>query len=225
MVSPLHIASKPPTQRQASPRGPREQPAQSVLKNAMALRRMNSEVNYSPSLSNLDRETKPMAITSAFIGVANLSGPRDDRDSRSYGRPGGLDRGPPTRIGLFALTSSPILPSLGASLTPSPDGRTARFHGNLDTSTLGGAGFASQHSKGVQHWDLSMYDGIFVKLEPGQKPNAREVETQIHWGHAEEPPFSVHNTIVVCKREGTCATKCMPSQESNRRKWIIKESG
>lgn len=55
IVSPLHVKS---TQRQPSPQGPREQPAQSVLKNAMALRRMNSEVNCSPSLTNLDRESR-----------------------------------------------------------------------------------------------------------------------------------------------------------------------
>ena len=41
MPSPLHIGSK----STFKPSGPRKQPAQSVLKNAMALRRMNSEVN------------------------------------------------------------------------------------------------------------------------------------------------------------------------------------
>lgn len=58
IVSPLHITGKRISQRQQSPNGPREQPAQSVLKNAMALRRMNSEVNYSLSLANLDRESR-----------------------------------------------------------------------------------------------------------------------------------------------------------------------
>lgn len=42
----------------------------------------------------------------------------------------------------------------------SKDCRTARFYGHLDTSTLGGAGFASQHSAGTKHWDLSSYDGL-----------------------------------------------------------------
>ncbi|OTA03741.1 hypothetical protein A9Z42_0042230 [Trichoderma parareesei] len=40
----------------------------------------------------------------------------------------------------------------------------ARFYGHLDTKTLGGAGFASQHSLGVLDWDLSAYDGIVVSV-------------------------------------------------------------
>ncbi|KAL7924199.1 complex I intermediate-associated protein 30 domain-containing protein [Trichoderma austrokoningii] len=38
----------------------------------------------------------------------------------------------------------------------------ARFYGHLDTKTLGGAGFASQHSLGVLDWDLSDYEGGIV---------------------------------------------------------------
>lgn len=38
----------------------------------------------------------------------------------------------------------------------------ARFYGHLDTKTLGGAGFASQHSLGVLDWDLSGYEGGIV---------------------------------------------------------------
>lgn len=40
----------------------------------------------------------------------------------------------------------------------------ARFYGHLDTQTLGGAGFASQHSLGVLDWDLSGYEGIIVSV-------------------------------------------------------------
>ena len=41
----------------------------------------------------------------------------------------------------------------------------ARFYGHLDTKTLGGAGFASQHSRGVLQLDLSAYDmGIVVSV-------------------------------------------------------------
>lgn len=60
----------------------------------------------------------------------------------------------------------------------------ARFHGHLDTSTLGGAGFASQFSPSPQvpdadnnddekkkenegSWDLSAYDGIEVEVGEG----------------------------------------------------------
>lgn len=50
-------------------------------------------------------------------------------------------------------------------LTVSPDAQSASFHGHLDTSTLGGAGFASQHSAGTEHWDLSAYDGILLTIE------------------------------------------------------------
>lgn len=40
-------------------------------------------------------------------------------------------------------------------------GSVAKFNGNLDTETLGGAGFASQRTTGDDRsWDLSKYDGI-----------------------------------------------------------------
>ena len=51
--------------------------------------------------------------------------------------------------------------------------KTARFYGHLDTSTLGGAGFASQFSpinEGKENkakWDLSAYDGIEIQLGAG----------------------------------------------------------
>ncbi|KAL7946583.1 complex I intermediate-associated protein 30 domain-containing protein [Trichoderma barbatum] len=40
----------------------------------------------------------------------------------------------------------------------------ARFYGHLDTQTLGGAGFASQHSLGVLNWDLAGYEGIVIAV-------------------------------------------------------------
>ncbi|KAI9698966.1 MAG: hypothetical protein M1836_003155 [Candelina mexicana] len=41
----------------------------------------------------------------------------------------------------------------------------ARFHGNLDIATLGGAGFASQRTTGEDRcWDLSAYDGLGLDL-------------------------------------------------------------
>ncbi|KAF2120626.1 complex I intermediate-associated protein 30-domain-containing protein [Lophiotrema nucula] len=41
----------------------------------------------------------------------------------------------------------------------------ARFHGNLDIKTLGGAGFASQRTVSEDgSWDLSGYDGIKINL-------------------------------------------------------------
>ena len=63
-------------------------------------------------------------------------------------------------------------------LTAFPN-NTARFYGHLDTSTLGGAGFASQFSpleifdldKGTKDekssWDLSAYDGIEIEVGKG----------------------------------------------------------
>ncbi|KAL9077112.1 MAG: hypothetical protein Q9161_000378 [Pseudevernia consocians] len=63
-------------------------------------------------------------------------------------------------------------------LSALPD-NCARFHGNLDTSTLGGAGFASQFSPpeaagtgkdgrgGGTGWDLGAYDGIEVEVGVG----------------------------------------------------------
>ena len=48
----------------------------------------------------------------------------------------------------------------------------ARFHGNLDIKTLGGAGFASQRTTTEDTtWDLSDYDGI--KLDLGKSDGKR----------------------------------------------------
>ncbi|CAI6239563.1 unnamed protein product [Periconia digitata] len=42
---------------------------------------------------------------------------------------------------------------------------SARFHGNLDITTLGGAGFASQRTTTEDNtWDLSKYDGILLQI-------------------------------------------------------------
>lgn len=61
-------------------------------------------------------------------------------------------------------------------LTALPD-NCARFHGHLDTSTLGGAGFASQFSPvetarvygdgAKKSWDLSAYDGVEIEVGKG----------------------------------------------------------
>ncbi|KAJ3329061.1 hypothetical protein HDU76_008725 [Blyttiomyces sp. JEL0837] len=47
------------------------------------------------------------------------------------------------------------------------DGSSVVFSGNLDTSTLGGAGFASQLSIPSQPFDLSGYDGIVIHALKG----------------------------------------------------------
>lgn len=45
-------------------------------------------------------------------------------------------------------------------LTVSASGQTASFNGTLDTTTLGGAGFASQVTLDGPTWDLSSFDGL-----------------------------------------------------------------
>ncbi|KAF7553172.1 hypothetical protein G7Z17_g3835 [Cylindrodendrum hubeiense] len=47
------------------------------------------------------------------------------------------------------------------------DPERARFHGHLDTTTLGGAGFASQRTVGVLALDLSEYAGLVLCLGGG----------------------------------------------------------
>ena len=47
---------------------------------------------------------------------------------------------------------------------------TAKFHGELDIMTLGGAGFASQ--KTSDEWDLEEYVGIALKVKEGDKYEA-----------------------------------------------------
>jgi hypothetical protein len=59
-------------------------------------------------------------------------------------------------------------------LTVDSSGRTALFHGHLDTSTLGGAGFASQNTQGVHHWDLSSYEGLALILSAGDAAEGDE---------------------------------------------------
>ncbi|ODA82250.1 hypothetical protein RJ55_00757 [Drechmeria coniospora] len=50
----------------------------------------------------------------------------------------------------------------------------ARFHGHLDITALGGAGFASQHSLGTLSWDLRDYEGIIVAVAgPGKADGKR----------------------------------------------------
>jgi hypothetical protein len=50
----------------------------------------------------------------------------------------------------------------------SPASLIARFHGTLDITTLGGAGFASQRTTGEgRNWDLSGYDGIELRIARG----------------------------------------------------------
>ncbi|KAJ5918242.1 hypothetical protein N7454_010617 [Penicillium verhagenii] len=54
-----------------------------------------------------------------------------------------------------------------STLTCSPSSLTALFHGTLDITALGGAGFASQRTTGEDRtWDLSSYDGIELVLDP-----------------------------------------------------------
>ncbi|KAI0022910.1 CIA30 family protein-like protein [Xylariomycetidae sp. FL0641] len=42
---------------------------------------------------------------------------------------------------------------------------TAFFHGDLDITALGGAGFASQRSPDSSHWDLSNYASLRIKVK------------------------------------------------------------
>ncbi|PYH32239.1 CIA30 family protein [Aspergillus neoniger CBS 115656] len=50
-------------------------------------------------------------------------------------------------------------------LTTNDDTNTATFHGNLDIKTLGGAGFASQHTASTTElWDLSSYAGLELSV-------------------------------------------------------------
>ncbi|OAQ99229.1 hypothetical protein LLEC1_01868 [Akanthomyces lecanii] len=48
-----------------------------------------------------------------------------------------------------------------------------KFKGHLDTSTLGGAGFASQHSRGELALDLSSYEGILITIARQHKADGK----------------------------------------------------
>lgn len=59
-------------------------------------------------------------------------------------------------------------------LTVSDTDKThASFSGHLDTSSLGGAGFASQHSRGELALDLSSYEGILIIVAGQFKPDGK----------------------------------------------------
>jgi len=70
-----------------------------------------------------------------------------------------------------------------------------RFHGTLDTTTLGGAGFASQATTGNMTWDLNGYDGLEIIIDksdgkmytlivkdykPGKRDDGREM-AGVNW--------------------------------------------
>jgi len=92
--SPLHLSGNRP--KASSPSGPRSQPAHSVLKNALALRRMNSEVNNPTSWS----PAQPYAA-----------------DAEAWGWDAGRESKKYVRMGREA---SPLLPWIG-----SPEGDAA----------------------------------------------------------------------------------------------------
>ncbi|KAF7718773.1 Uncharacterized protein PECH_004240 [Penicillium ucsense] len=53
-----------------------------------------------------------------------------------------------------------------SELTCSASSLVAKFHGTLDITALGGAGFASQRTRGDDRkWDLSRYDGIELVID------------------------------------------------------------
>lgn len=55
-----------------------------------------------------------------------------------------------------------------STLTCPSGSLNAEFHGTLDITTLGGAGFASQRTRGeTQEWDVSGYDGIEIRVDSG----------------------------------------------------------
>ncbi|KAL4796460.1 complex I intermediate-associated protein 30-domain-containing protein [Aspergillus venezuelensis] len=58
-------------------------------------------------------------------------------------------------------------------LLPSDDKKSALFTGNLDIATLGGAGFASQRTKGEKSWDLSSFDGLELSLDTEKSDDKR----------------------------------------------------
>ncbi|OQV08254.1 hypothetical protein CLAIMM_12560 [Cladophialophora immunda] len=61
------------------------------------------------------------------------------------------------------------LATIGFAAVNHSRGTAACFHGTLDITTLGGAGFASQRTAGDHlHWDLSSFAGVEVSIDPSQ---------------------------------------------------------
>ncbi|KAH8150714.1 uncharacterized protein LAJ45_05410 [Morchella importuna] len=62
-------------------------------------------------------------------------------------------------------------------MIPSPEGTSALFSGTLDTSTLGGAGFASQRTTEEAIWDLAPYTGIELVVSAPPQNDSTTVKT------------------------------------------------
>ena len=66
------------------------------------------------------------------------------------------------------------------------DEKNARFYGELDIKTLGGAGFASQRTVGDDsNWDLSGFAGIQLDIAKGDsesilKRSCKRIDIE-HW--------------------------------------------
>lgn len=58
------------------------------------------------------------------------------------------------------------LQNSGHLATPSESG-VAVFHGDLDITALGGAGFASQRTADQLSWDLAEYQGLSIRTKGG----------------------------------------------------------
>ncbi|KXS21108.1 NADH:ubiquinone oxidoreductase complex I intermediate-associated protein 30 [Gonapodya prolifera JEL478] len=74
------------------------------------------------------------------------------------------------------------------------EGTAVRFHGTLDTTTLGGAGFASQRTVGELSLDVSAYDGfvLWVGKNDGKKYafNVKDVLPPVEAGVREQSTLS-----------------------------------
>ncbi|CAG8949301.1 hypothetical protein HYFRA_00004926 [Hymenoscyphus fraxineus] len=82
-----------------------------------------------------------------------------------------------------------------STLTCNAASPIARYHGNLDIKTLGGAGFASQRTTGDRTWDLSAFSGLVLDIAKSdgmqytltlkdellpQSPDGRE-QSSVNW--------------------------------------------
>ncbi|CAK4017235.1 Hypothetical predicted protein [Lecanosticta acicola] len=143
-----------------SPRGPRSAPAKSVLKNAMALRRMNSEISsYSPSnresraYARLGREASPLL---PWIGTPTETVPHDnelfdfDFDATTGGAEQARRAGNESPSALDDLD----LEAFGRNIDGALAEFEAEFEANLGYARLSAVGDGHRHRQ-HHHHDLS----------------------------------------------------------------------
>ncbi|KAL2827844.1 complex I intermediate-associated protein 30-domain-containing protein [Aspergillus cavernicola] len=112
-----------------------------------------------------------------------------------------------------------------SKILPSPNKHTAKFEGNLDITTLDGAGFASQHITGDHtRWDLSAADGL--ELDLGISESDGKLYTLILKDEIlPARPDGRERSSLSWEADFRASAGCKTTEQKNKKKVIIKWEG